>query len=82
MQCVKCGRRAAFMCPLGTLCPTDALLVAAFHEWIPAQIRHADRLERVPAGYLNAYRIGDDPSGSPRPVIVPNGPGSQTSSPH
>jgi hypothetical protein len=35
----KCGRRASFLSPLGPLCPSDALLAAAFHEWIPEQIR-------------------------------------------
>lgn len=60
MKCVKCGRRAAFICPLGTMCPTDALLAAAFHDWIPAQIRVEDRLERVPAEYLNAAQTGND----------------------
>ena len=61
MKCVKCGRRAVFISPIGTMCPTDALLVAAFHDWIPAQIRPEDRLERIPAGYLDAFRPVDDP---------------------
>lgn len=61
MKCVKCGRRAAFMCPIGTMCPTDALLAAAIHDWIPAQIRPEDRLKRIPAGYLDAIRQGSDP---------------------
>lgn len=39
MACKKCGRRASFLSPLGPLCPSDALLAAAFHEWIPEQIR-------------------------------------------
>ncbi len=60
MKCVKCGRRAAFICPIGTMCPTDALLAAAFHDWIPAQIRTEDRLDRIPAGYLDAIRQGSD----------------------
>jgi hypothetical protein len=38
LACIKCGRRAAFLCPLGALCPTDALMSAAIHGWIPAQI--------------------------------------------
>ena len=65
MKCVKCGRRAAFICPIGTMCPTDALLAAAFHDWIPAQIRPEDRLERIPPEYLRALRMGDDLSRSP-----------------
>lgn len=56
MKCVKCGRRAAFICPIGTMCPTDALLAAAFHDWIPAHIRPEDRLERIPAQILDAFR--------------------------
>lgn len=39
LGCIKCGRRAAFLCPLGALCPTDALLAAARFGWIPIQIR-------------------------------------------
>lgn len=39
MNCAKCDKRAAFLSPVGPLCPTDALLAAAFHDWIPAQIR-------------------------------------------
>jgi len=35
MTCLKCGKRAAFLSPIGVLCPTDALLAAAFHDWIP-----------------------------------------------
>ncbi|CAN5763651.1 hypothetical protein BH23ACT4_BH23ACT4_00900 [soil metagenome] len=65
MQCVKCGRRAAFICPIGTMCPTDALLAAAFHDWIPARIRPEDRLERVPPEYLDAYPSENDLSGHP-----------------
>ena len=38
LACIKCGRRAAFLCPLGALCPTDALMAAAIHGWIPTQI--------------------------------------------
>jgi hypothetical protein len=59
MKCVKCGRRAAFISPIGTMCPTDALLAAAFHDWIPAQIRPEDRLERIPPEYLRAFRNGE-----------------------
>lgn len=40
LVCTRCGRRAAFLAPIGPLCPTDALLAAAFHDWIPTQIRH------------------------------------------
>ena len=39
MACKKCGRRASFLSPLGPLCPSDALWAAAFHEWIPEQIK-------------------------------------------
>ena len=35
MTCLKCGKRASFLAPIGVLCPTDALLAAAFHDWIP-----------------------------------------------
>jgi hypothetical protein len=39
MNCARCDKRAAFLSPVGPLCPTDALLAAAFHDWIPEQIR-------------------------------------------
>lgn len=39
LACTRCGRRASFLTPLGPLCPSDALMAAAFHEWIPEQIR-------------------------------------------
>ena len=39
MNCSRCDKRAAFLSPVGPLCPTDALLAAAFHDWIPEQIR-------------------------------------------
>lgn len=61
MKCVKCGRRAAFICPIGTMCPTDALFAAAFHDWIPAHIRPEDRLERIPAEYLDKAPTGHGP---------------------
>lgn len=35
MMCTRCGKKASFLSPIGTLCPTDALLAAAFHDWIP-----------------------------------------------
>lgn len=38
MTCTKCGKSASFLSPIGTLCPTDALLAAAFHDWIPELI--------------------------------------------
>ena len=38
LACTKCGRRASFFSPIGLLCPTDALLAAAFHDWIPAHV--------------------------------------------
>ncbi|MEX1091517.1 MAG: hypothetical protein WEB67_01185 [Acidimicrobiia bacterium] len=82
MTCVKCGRRAAFMCPIGTMCPTDALLAAALHDWIPAQIRPEDRLERIPAEYLDAFRIGNDPAGLPRAATGLHAPGDRTSPAH
>lgn len=65
MKCVKCGRRAAFISPIGTMCPTDALLAAAFHDWIPAQIRPEDRLGSIPPEYLRTFRKGDDLSRLP-----------------
>lgn len=77
MKCVKCGRRASFISPIGTMCPTDALLSAAFHDWIPAQIRPEDRLERIPSDYLRAFRTGDDP----RAAIGRHASGGRTSSP-
>jgi hypothetical protein len=43
LVCVKCGRRAWFLCPLGAFCPTDALIAAARHGWIPTQIRYEGR---------------------------------------
>ena len=42
MNCARCDKRAAFLSPMGPLCPTDALLAAAFHDWIPEQIRPED----------------------------------------
>ena len=39
LVCTKCGRRASFLCPLGALCPTDALIAATRHGWIPTHIR-------------------------------------------
>jgi len=65
MKCVKCGRRAAFISPIGTMCPTGALLAAAFHDWIPAQIRSEDRLGSIPPGYLRTFSTGEDLSGPP-----------------
>ena len=82
MKCVKCGRRAAFIGPIGTMCPTDALLTAAFHDWIPAQIRPEDRLERVPAEYLNTFRPWNDPSVSSLPATGAPAPGSRTPPAH
>jgi hypothetical protein len=38
LACIKCGRHAAFLSPLGALCPTDALMAATIHGWIPTQI--------------------------------------------
>lgn len=39
LACGKCGRRASFLTPIGLFCPTDALIAAAFHNWIPTRIR-------------------------------------------
>jgi hypothetical protein len=39
LVCIKCGRPASFLCPLGVLCPTDALIAATRHGWIPTHIR-------------------------------------------
>lgn len=47
LACTKCGRRATFLCPLGALCPTDALIAAARHGWIPTHIR--DTREQEPS---------------------------------
>jgi hypothetical protein len=49
MTCMKCGGRAAFISPIGTMCPTDALLAAAFHDWIPERIRSQDRIDETSA---------------------------------
>lgn len=77
MKCVKCGRRAAFISPIGTMCPTDALFAAAFHDWIPAQIRPEDRLDRVPAEFLHAIRTGSDPVVPSSTVTDPRSSGDQ-----
>lgn len=37
--CTKCGKPASFLSPVGALCTTDALIGAAFHDWIPTHIR-------------------------------------------
>lgn len=61
MKCVKCGRRAAFISPLGTMCPTDALLAAVFHDWIPEQVRPEDRMDAL--SVKNAFaRVGKSAS--------------------
>ena len=39
LVCIKCGRPASFLCPLGTLCATDALIAATRHGWLPTHIR-------------------------------------------
>lgn len=41
LLCTKCGKRASFYSPIGVLCTTDALIGAAFHDWIPTHIRNA-----------------------------------------
>lgn len=38
LACMKCGRRASFLTPLGPLCPSDALMAATLNDWIPEQI--------------------------------------------
>jgi hypothetical protein len=52
LVCTHCGRPASFLCPLGALCPTDALIAAAHHDWIPVHIRdtneHELSLEETP----------------------------------
>jgi hypothetical protein len=50
LACTKCGRRASFLTPLGPLCPSDALMAAAFHGWIPEKIRpDVDRADSSPS---------------------------------
>ena len=39
LRCSKCGRPASFLSPIGFFCPTDALINAALHNWIPIQLR-------------------------------------------
>lgn len=39
LLCAYCGRPASFLSPLGALCSTDALIGAAFNDWIPTHIR-------------------------------------------
>jgi hypothetical protein len=53
LMCSKCGRPASFLSPVGFFCPTDALLAAAFHDWIPIQIRSSpfDGREQFPGPY-------------------------------
>lgn len=41
LLCCKCRRPASFLSPIGALCPTDALIGAAFHNWIPTHIHHS-----------------------------------------
>jgi hypothetical protein len=45
LACAKCGQRATFLCPLGALCPTDALIAAAHNGWIPTHIRDTPEQE-------------------------------------
>ncbi len=52
LACMRCGRRASFHTPIGPFCPTDALLAAAFHDWIPTRIQ-------------NEHEAGGDPSHPP-----------------
>lgn len=46
LLCTKCGKRASFFSPIGALCTTDALLGAAFHDWIPTHIRRSPDVAR------------------------------------
>lgn len=41
LLCCKCGKPASFLSPIGALCPTDALIGAALHDWIPTHIHHS-----------------------------------------
>lgn len=41
LLCCKCGRPASFLSPIGALCTTDALIGAAFHDWIPTHISNS-----------------------------------------
>jgi len=51
LACMKCGRRASFLSPLGPLCPSDALVAATFNDWIPEQIpRDPDQRPPQPVG--------------------------------
>lgn len=43
LQCSKCGRPASFLSPIGFFCPTDALISAAFHDWIPVRLQLSPR---------------------------------------
>lgn len=43
--CCKCGKPASFMSPIGALCTTDALIGAAFHDWIPTHISNSSDRE-------------------------------------
>ena len=44
--CEVCQEPAEFLSPTGALCPTDALIDAAFNGWIPAAIRTGAHLKR------------------------------------
>jgi hypothetical protein len=46
LECSKCGRPASFLSPIGFFCPTDALIAATFHDWIPIQIRPSASADR------------------------------------
>lgn len=58
LLCTKCSKQASFLSPLGPLCTTDALIGAAFHEWIPTHIRDVAKI---------------DPSGDDTPEPPPRG---------
>ena len=44
LLCSYCGTRASFLSPIGPLCTTDALIGAAFGDWIPSRIRESPQV--------------------------------------
>lgn len=66
LACTKCGRRATFLSPLGALCPTDALIAAARHCWIPTHIRdtvEAPSREETPDAFIRPFPGSEIPPG-------------------
>lgn len=49
LLCAYCGKRASFLSPIGPLCTTDALLGAAFADWIPVHVETSDLGDREPS---------------------------------